>query len=334
MFQTEINHFLQSFESPALTYFMRGITALGYMEFFLVFIIVLLFAIHFKKGFILLLILMWTAAITYYLKISFALPRPFHVDNTIELLDGQIPDVNNFQFVKRGAISFFSPLPEEVVKATRAAKDLENGFPSGHSSIAIVFWGVLMGLFPKKWIKIICISLMILVPFSRLYLGVHFLADVLGGVLLGAIIWWGVHRAFLNHERFHIFMTQQRFPINMNYLSILLLICPFFLFWLLPLKVYLLPGFMLGFGVGFLWIAQKGIPNSEGTWLQRIGRTILAFLIFGLTAFLIEQLAARVSITEYYAKLISAFFSASLMVWLTIALSKRIGWYGSSSKVV
>ena len=85
------------------------------------------------------MVLLWTAGITFFLKDYFDLPRPFHVDNTLELLDGKLPDGATFEFSKRGAKSFWEVLPADVVKATRQSEDVKNGFPSGHSSIAIAF---------------------------------------------------------------------------------------------------------------------------------------------------------------------------------------------------
>lgn len=62
-------------------------------------------------------------------------------------------------------------------------------FPSGHSMVSMAFYGLLMYLIykeaPKKQIKIIsCIAiftLILLIGISRIYLGVHYASDVLGG---------------------------------------------------------------------------------------------------------------------------------------------------------
>ena len=67
-------------------------------------------------------------------------------------------------------------------------------FPSGHSTISAVFYGMLIILallyLQKEWLKcliIFAMTLMILlVMWSRVFLGVHYLSDTLGGLLLGS----------------------------------------------------------------------------------------------------------------------------------------------------
>lgn len=65
-------------------------------------------------------------------------------------------------------------------------------FPSGHSMVSMAFYGYLIYLVYKniknkylKWILIIVLSIIIiLIGISRIYLGVHYTSDVLGGYLL------------------------------------------------------------------------------------------------------------------------------------------------------
>jgi membrane-associated phospholipid phosphatase len=160
-----------------------------------------LFLVDYKKVVLLFVLLACTTVITLSLKAYFNLPRPFHIDNTLERLDGRLLDEQPFNVAGRGATSFWAMLPPEVLTLTRQTKNIQNGFPSGHASIAIVFWGALALLFQKRWLNILSVTMMVLIPFSRIYLGVHFLADVIGGVVLGALLLAGFYRLAMHPEK-------------------------------------------------------------------------------------------------------------------------------------
>jgi len=77
-------------------------------------------------------------------------------------------------------------------------------FPSGHTSDAFAF-ATAASLVYRKWFIIIpCIIWAVLVGYSRMYLGVHFPSDVLGGALVGAIsssvYYWFVKRNTQNRN--------------------------------------------------------------------------------------------------------------------------------------
>ena len=69
-------------------------------------------------------------------------------------------------------------------------------FPSGHSLIATTYYGFLIYLLRKSKCKeeyktigtVLLSTLIILICISRLILNVHYLTDVLGGVILGLIL--------------------------------------------------------------------------------------------------------------------------------------------------
>ena len=76
-------------------------------------------------------------------------------------------------------------------------------FPSGHSVRAFVMYGFLAYLIvhflPRRWARITGVTAMVLVigviGFSRIYLGKHYLSDVVGGFVFGAFwlsAWIGV----------------------------------------------------------------------------------------------------------------------------------------------
>jgi membrane-associated phospholipid phosphatase len=93
---------------------------------------------------------------------------------------------------------FNSPRPYWVSERVQAyAYETSFGLPSGHAQNAVVVWGLLAAWIKRTWAWIAAILLMLMIGLSRLYLGVHFLGDVLAGWLVGALILW----AFLRLER-------------------------------------------------------------------------------------------------------------------------------------
>jgi membrane-associated phospholipid phosphatase len=94
------------------------------------------------------------------LKDLFAEPRPYSLDNSL---------------------------------ASPAAQKTAGGysFPSGHAQVTATLWGLMAWQLSKQgkaWFWVFAVLLTVLVAFSRVYLGVHYLGDVLGGLAIGAVL--------------------------------------------------------------------------------------------------------------------------------------------------
>jgi len=84
---------------------------------------------------------------------------------------------------------FKFPRPDEkIVKPIYTESGGGYGFPSGHSQNSTVLWIGLYLTFRKNYLMIISIVLITLISISRLYLGLHFLFDVVGGIVIGLLI--------------------------------------------------------------------------------------------------------------------------------------------------
>ena len=73
-----------------------------------------------------------------------------------------------------------------------------NAFPSGHVTASMAFFGVLF--FANRRVAIACLPIPILIGFSRIYLGAHYLSDVVCGVILGILSAVLVARVFLRQS--------------------------------------------------------------------------------------------------------------------------------------
>jgi len=93
------------------------------------------------------------------MKICFRIPRPWVLDTAL---------------VER--------IPEDVM-----AYATGYSFPSGHTQSAASMYGALGAQLKNKVLMSICFIIPVLVAFSRVYLGVHTLADVLASLLISAV---------------------------------------------------------------------------------------------------------------------------------------------------
>ena len=137
--------------SPALDGVFGAITLLGNEEFFLLFLPLLYWCLDKHLGARTAVLLLSADYVNRGLKDLFQQPRPFQYDASVEMI-GDAPGY---------------------------------GLPSGHTQGTTVFWGYLATQLRRGWMWALAAALVILVGLSRIYLGVHFPTDVLGGLVVG-----------------------------------------------------------------------------------------------------------------------------------------------------
>lgn len=190
------------------------------------------------------------------------------------------------------------------------------GMPSGHSQSAAGIWGLLAVLVKKRWAVISSLLLIFMIGFSRIYLGVHFLTDVLSGWLLGGLLLF----AFVRLEKkltpwiTRLTMTAQMGMAAVSSIGIILLslvglaVAPG---WSMPADwsqlaaaaapavtpdplsvngIFTIAGTWFGLLVGLAWMWHtRGKFDASGTGLQRLLRYLIGgagvlFLWYGLGA--------------------------------------------------
>lgn len=84
---------------------------------------------------------------------------------------------------------FRTPRPDpNQVRVILAETGGGYSFPSGHSQTPLVFWGAIAHHLRRRWFTWVVAVAVFLIGFSRLYIGVHWPVDVLGGWAIGLAV--------------------------------------------------------------------------------------------------------------------------------------------------
>jgi membrane-associated phospholipid phosphatase len=187
MFQTASILKLQDFFSERAVLLMQAISALGSVPFFACVIFIILLGIDYKRGLFLLRLLLCASLASDLLKLALALPRPFIADSRIRNFEGwSSPSSIN----DAGGGSFFSLPKPRAIELYRSLYSPHFGFPSSHLTGSTSLLCGIHSVYRKKAFLIGFPSLVAMLAISRMYLGVHFLADVLGGIMVGLFFFY------------------------------------------------------------------------------------------------------------------------------------------------
>ncbi len=141
-------YFLEGLRLPGLNEFMLAVTYLGDEIAFLVVALILFWCVDKRQGYYVLTVGFFGTLANQFLKITCRIPRPWVRDPEFTILE----------------------------QAREAATGYS--FPSGHTQSSVGTFGAIAYTAKNKIVRYICIAVAVLVPFSRMYIGVHFPHDV------------------------------------------------------------------------------------------------------------------------------------------------------------
>lgn len=159
------------------------------------------------------------------------------------------------------------PIGEEGIRTLREKTATGYSFPSGHTQSSVSFYGAMAIYLKKKAMYIIATIMIILIGFSRLYLGVHYPKDVIVGGILGvltSLICYKLYNRFENKMllyviTFIVFIPALTFAHSADFIKGM--------------------GTYLGFVIG-MYIEKKYVNFSiEGSTTVKVIRVLLGILI-------------------------------------------------------
>ncbi len=276
---------LQSFGSPAADLVFQLITFLGDEKFYLLLLPLVYWCFDKRLGIRLAVLVLASNTVNLWCKYAFGLARP------------------------------------DPTKVRYVTSQGGPGFPSGHTQAATTAFGYL-GTQVRRWAyRIAGIALFLLVGLSRLYLGVHHLHDVVGGLVIGGMLVLLFVKALPASER-----LWGSWPRGLRYAVAL------------GLPVLLLAGTSLllgapgtddaagslgalvGFGIGGLLEVEHVRFTSGGAFGQRLLRFVLGFALVAVVYFGLSALPIEGSIWRFVRYACIGFFASALAPWLFVRL--------------
>ncbi|MBQ8611659.1 MAG: phosphatase PAP2 family protein [Oscillospiraceae bacterium] len=161
----EFLYFLEGLRTPAGDAFFSLITHLGEETVFILAGLVVFWCIDKLQGYYLLCVGLAGTSLNQLLKLVFRVPRPWVKDPAFSIVESARAEATGYSF------------------------------PSGHTQSSVGIFAGLARWNKNRVLRGVCAALCVLVPLSRMYLGVHSLADVSVSVLLALLFVFAMYPA-------------------------------------------------------------------------------------------------------------------------------------------
>ncbi|MBR7133319.1 MAG: phosphatase PAP2 family protein [Clostridia bacterium] len=159
----QILRFLEGIRTPFGDIVFSLITQFGEEMLFILLGLIFFWCVNKREGYYLFAVGFVGTVANQFLKLIFRIPRPWVRDSEFTIVEAAREEATGYSF------------------------------PSGHTQSSVGVFGGIARWNKQAWLRIICIALCVLVPISRMYLGVHTPLDVIVSVAIALILIFGIY---------------------------------------------------------------------------------------------------------------------------------------------
>ena len=253
----QVLYFFEGIRNPFLNVLMSALTHLGEETVLVALALVFLWCIDKREGYYLLSVSFFGLVVNQFLKIVCRIPRPWVKDPGFTIVESARAEATGYSF------------------------------PSGHTQTAVGAYGTLAVWHKQKWLRVSMIALCVIVPITRMYLGVHTLADVAVSFMIGTAIVFALYPFFSRLEEkpslfyipagvilalsaaFLIFMETHAFPADIDAHNLASAVS----------NAYKIMGSMLGFMLMYYLDTRFWKYETKAPMLSKVLRLLLGVVV-------------------------------------------------------